>query len=280
MSGLSRSFARGETAPAGLQGIHCMMGNAGCVLSLPSTAPSFAGVTHPEVRVQRLVSMSGRASRAAAVECSRTRRAHSRLDVTPRGSAAQLLGRTGAVGVRAACLRDALRGAPPQEKPPGWKPRPLEQPEFANSPPALEEAFHSVTDTDPWARSQAMLAQGLSMQEARTPLGPPLYFHAGAGPQHAGGAPPPGPPPMHACWRRASACRRRAPRWAPPPTHPCWRRASARRRHAFLLAPPSCIHASAEGLSTPEARLMLPRLSPHPCRRRALACGGRAAAGS
>ena len=46
-----------------------------------------------------------------------------------------------------------------------WKAKPVEQPEFANEPPALEEAFHSVTDTDPWARSQAMLAQGMSMQE-------------------------------------------------------------------------------------------------------------------
>ena len=59
-----------------------------------------------------------------------------------------------------------------QVHPPGWKPKPAEQPEFANEPPKLEEAFQSVTDTDPWERARTLMQeQGLSMQEVGLPPG-------------------------------------------------------------------------------------------------------------
>ena len=53
-----------------------------------------------------------------------------------------------------------------QDKP--WAPRATEEPEFANEPPALEEAFRSVTDTDPWERARLLMQEhGMSMQEVR-----------------------------------------------------------------------------------------------------------------
>ena len=55
-----------------------------------------------------------------------------------------------------------------EDKP--WAPRPTEEPEFANEPPALEEAFRSVTDTDPWERARLLMKEhGMSMQEVRLP---------------------------------------------------------------------------------------------------------------
>ncbi|CAL5228475.1 g11617 [Coccomyxa viridis] len=46
-----------------------------------------------------------------------------------------------------------------------WKAPKAEEPEFANDPPTLEEAYKSVTDTDPWAKAEGLLQDGLSMQQ-------------------------------------------------------------------------------------------------------------------
>ncbi|CAK0785988.1 hypothetical protein CVIRNUC_009201 [Coccomyxa viridis] len=50
----------------------------------------------------------------------------------------------------------------PAEK---WKAPKMEEPEFANDPPTLEEVYQSVTDTDPWAKAERQLQEGRSMQE-------------------------------------------------------------------------------------------------------------------
>ena len=46
-----------------------------------------------------------------------------------------------------------------------WKAPRIEEPEFANDPPTLEEVYKSVTDTDPWAKAERQLQEGRSMQE-------------------------------------------------------------------------------------------------------------------
>ena len=46
-----------------------------------------------------------------------------------------------------------------------WKAPKMEEPEFANDPPTLEEVYQSVTDTDPWAKAERQLQEGRSMQE-------------------------------------------------------------------------------------------------------------------
>lgn len=46
-----------------------------------------------------------------------------------------------------------------------WKASKTEEPEVANDPPALEEAYQSVTDTDPWAKAEGLLQDGRSMQQ-------------------------------------------------------------------------------------------------------------------
>ncbi len=46
-----------------------------------------------------------------------------------------------------------------------WQAPKTEEPDFANDPPALEEAYASVTDTDPWAKAEGLLQDGLSMQK-------------------------------------------------------------------------------------------------------------------
>ena len=50
-----------------------------------------------------------------------------------------------------------------------WKAPKQEEPEFANDPPSLEAAYKSVTDTDPWARAEGLLQDGLSMQQVPRP---------------------------------------------------------------------------------------------------------------
>lgn len=50
-----------------------------------------------------------------------------------------------------------------------WKAEKAEEPEFANDPPTLEEAYRSVTDTDPWAKAEGLLQDGLSMQQVYLP---------------------------------------------------------------------------------------------------------------
>ncbi|CAL8466090.1 g5626 [Coccomyxa elongata] len=46
-----------------------------------------------------------------------------------------------------------------------WKARPTEEPEFANDPPELDAAFRSVTEQDPWAKAEALLEDGLTVQQ-------------------------------------------------------------------------------------------------------------------
>lgn len=46
-----------------------------------------------------------------------------------------------------------------------WKPEPQEEPEVANEPPMVNEAYQSVTEDDPWAKAEALLEQGLTMQQ-------------------------------------------------------------------------------------------------------------------
>ena len=50
-----------------------------------------------------------------------------------------------------------------------WTAPKQEEPEFANDPPSLEEAYKSVTDTDPWAKAEGLLQDGLSMQQVSRP---------------------------------------------------------------------------------------------------------------
>ncbi|KAK9902019.1 hypothetical protein WJX75_001351 [Coccomyxa subellipsoidea] len=56
--------------------------------------------------------------------------------------------------------------APTDAATPGpWKAQPEEEPEFANDPPELDAAFMSITDQDPWAKAEALLEQGLTVQQ-------------------------------------------------------------------------------------------------------------------
>ncbi len=52
-----------------------------------------------------------------------------------------------------------------QASPGAWKARPTEEPEFANDPPELDAAFRSVTEQDPWAKAEALLEDGLTVQQ-------------------------------------------------------------------------------------------------------------------
>lgn len=36
---------------------------------------------------------------------------------------------------------------------------------MANEPPMVNEAYQSVTEDDPWAKAEALLEQGLTMQQ-------------------------------------------------------------------------------------------------------------------
>jgi hypothetical protein len=56
-----------------------------------------------------------------------------------------------------------------QATPGPWKAQPEEEPEFANDPPELDAAFMSITDQDPWAKAEALLEQGLTVQQVTCP---------------------------------------------------------------------------------------------------------------
>lgn len=66
----------------------------------------------------------------------------------------------GALWLSASIVPDTVFKLPQQ-----WKAPKAEEPEFANDPPTLEEAYKSVTDTDPWAKAEGLLQDGLSMQQ-------------------------------------------------------------------------------------------------------------------
>jgi hypothetical protein len=53
-------------------------------------------------------------------------------------------------------------------------PEPSEEPQIANDPPEVAAAFQSVTEDDPWAKAEALLESGLTVQQA-SPL--PSHDH-------------------------------------------------------------------------------------------------------
>ncbi len=55
-----------------------------------------------------------------------------------------------------------------QASPGAWKAEPAEEPDFANDPPELDAAFRSVTDQDPWSKAEALLEDGLTVQQVPT----------------------------------------------------------------------------------------------------------------
>ncbi|EIE18583.1 DUF221-domain-containing protein [Coccomyxa subellipsoidea C-169] len=65
-----------------------------------------------------------------------------------------------------------VKGGPTSSVPPAdaaspgaWKAEPAEEPDFANDPPELDAAFRSVTDQDPWSKAEALLEDGLTVQQ-------------------------------------------------------------------------------------------------------------------
>jgi hypothetical protein len=60
-----------------------------------------------------------------------------------------------------------------------WKAPKQEEPEFANDPPSLEEAYKSVTDTDAWAKAEGLLQDGHSMQQVPIPDRKSLHLFLG-----------------------------------------------------------------------------------------------------